>query len=185
MNYSEFIEILQKKIKRKVTHAELAEILDCSRANISKKVINDKSEVTMSELIKIQEYFDVNLLNAVSISPKQIIKREFEVESAIYNWGSRLNLIAKYNGFSDYEMAKILNIKESRYNLIALKSPEPKISELNAIKSNFDVDIDDILYDTNGLFVKLKQKLEDEKNNYDNLSPKEKEEFRRFLKLKN
>lgn len=185
MNYADFIELLQQKIKRKITHVEIAEILQCTRANISKKVLNEKSEVTISDLTKLQEYFEVEILKSEIISPKQIISRELEVESSVLNWGLRLDIIAKYNGLSDYEMSKILNIKESRYNSIILKNLEPKLSELNAIKANFDVEIDDLLYDEKGLFKKLKQKIDDEKFAYDSLSQKEKEEFKLFLKWKN
>ena len=184
MNYADFLELLQKTIKKKVTHLEIAEILECSRANISKKALNN-SEVTVSELVKIENYFGVSLMKTRHIFPKQVVSRDLEIEGAILDWGARLGLVAKYNGLSDFEMAKILNIKESRYNAILLKSLEPKISELNAIKANFDINIDDILYDTEGLFEKLKIKIEEEKMTFDSLSLKEKEEFKRFLKLKN
>ncbi len=182
MNYFDFVEKLQMQIKRKVTHDEIADILSCSRANISKKILNKKSEVTISDLIKIEDYFGISLLTGSMPSPERIISRDSKLACDISKWGVRLDLIAKYNGLSDSEMAKILNIKESRYNSIVLKGLEPKISELNAIKSNFNINIDYLLYDENGFFESFKQKLYDDEFRFNSLSPREKEAFKKFLK---
>lgn len=65
------------------------------------------------------------------------------------NWGKRLGQILSENKETPYSFSKRTGIKESRIENFILDSHEPRVSELNAIKSNVDISIDWLLYGEN------------------------------------
>ncbi len=74
-----------------------------------------------------------------------LIKNEKPVEN-FKSWGKRLSKILAENEETPYDFAKRTGIKESRIESFILDSVEPTISEINSIKSNVDVSIDELLY---------------------------------------
>lgn len=74
-----------------------------------------------------------------------LVKNEKPIEN-FKNWGKRLSKILAENEETPYNFAKRTGIKESRIESFILDSVEPTISEINAIKSNVDVSIDELLY---------------------------------------
>ena len=62
MNYIELLDNLQKLIPdRKIRQADIARGLGTSTSNLSQKFNNPKSEVTISDLEKIQKFLGVEL----------------------------------------------------------------------------------------------------------------------------
>lgn len=61
-------------------------------------------------------------------------------------WGKRLGMLLTENEETPYTFSKRTGIKESRIEKFILDSIEPTISEINAIKCNVDVSIDELLY---------------------------------------
>ena len=74
-----------------------------------------------------------------------LVKNEKATEN-FKSWGKRLSKILAENEETPYNFAKRTGIKESRIESFILDSVEPTISEINAIKSNVDVSIDELLY---------------------------------------
>lgn len=74
-----------------------------------------------------------------------LVKNEKPIEN-FKNWGKRLSQILAENEETPYNFAKRTGIKESRIECFILDSAEPTMSEINAIKSNVDVSIDELLY---------------------------------------
>lgn len=62
------------------------------------------------------------------------------------NWGNRLNKILAENEETPRDFSKRTGIKESRIEDFILNSAEPTMSEINSIKSNIDVSIDELFY---------------------------------------
>lgn len=62
------------------------------------------------------------------------------------NWGKRLGQILSENEETPYGFAIRTGIKESRIEKFILNSDEPTLDEVNAIKCNVDVSIDELLY---------------------------------------
>lgn len=181
MLLSELLTTLQNSIKdRQVTQVDLANILEVTRATISKR-IKTNSEVTVSELQKIQDYFEVSLLPQRDQFPTQVINRGIEVDCMTIDSGERINLIAKFNGLIEEEMAVIMEIPFNRYKKL-INGELPTIQELNKIKSNFNVSTDDILYDERGLFKRLKIKIEQDKLEMEKLTPAQRIKLKEMMK---
>lgn len=62
------------------------------------------------------------------------------------NWGNRLAKILSENKETTYSFSKRTGIPEHRIERFILDSIEPTIRELNSIKSNVDISIDELLY---------------------------------------
>lgn len=143
-------------------------------------------------LEKLIKDFDVNInyiftgegkiFNTKNINPLQIPERKMDVECMKLDFGERLYLIQKFNGKTDEEMAEILSMSLIRYYEITNESKSLTLKECDVIKANFDVSIDDILYDENGFFKILEKEMKKEKEAFESLTPTEREAFKRFLK---
>lgn len=79
-----------------------------------------------------------------------------QLTNAINYWGKRLEFIQKENNFTNEEFANLLNMKLDRFLSICLHSKEPTLKELINIKSNFDIQIDDLLFDEDNIFFEDK-----------------------------
>ena len=141
MNYATFIDELQNLINRKVTHSEIAEVLNCGRANISKKVNTPTSEVTVTDLFKIQEFYNVifpqfSLQNTLQPKDNEQVLKNFE------HFGARLNEIQGELGYLDKAMARIMGIDEKRYMRIKLGKEDATAEQLAWLASKVDVSLD-------------------------------------------
>lgn len=143
-------------------------------------------------LEKLIKDFDVNInyiftgegefFNTKDINPLQIPERNMDVECMKLDFGERVYLIQKFNGKTDKEMAEILSMSLTRYYEITNESKNLTLKECDAIKANFDISIDDILYDENGFFKILEKEMKKEKEAFESLTLEEREAFKKFLK---
>lgn len=62
------------------------------------------------------------------------------------NWGKRLGQILAENKETPYAFSKRTGISENRIEKFILDSVDPTMEEINAIKSNVDVSIDELFY---------------------------------------
>lgn len=62
------------------------------------------------------------------------------------DWGNRLNKILAENELTLHDFSKKTGIKEHRLEDFVLNSAEPTMSEINLIKSNIDISIDELFY---------------------------------------
>ncbi len=147
MIFRELQENLQNLIPdKRISQTELANILNMTRANISLRVKNN-SEVTVSELQKIENYYGVSLYkknNKIVLLPKYNLGVQYDLD----NWGKRLlKLQVASNILDDKAFAKTLGISTKRLDDLVRKNKYPTGDEILAIKINFsNTNIDWLLF---------------------------------------
>lgn len=73
-------------------------------------------------------------------------KNNFHLIKNLATFYKRFNLLQKENNLNDFQMAKLLDIPESRIEKLGLGKTLPVFEELNKIKFCFDVSIDWLLF---------------------------------------
>lgn len=131
---------------KKISQTDIANVLNMTRANISLRVKNN-SEVTVSELQKLEQYFGVSLYKSslnVVLTPKYKLSVQYELD----NWGKRLlKLQVAANILDDKVFAKMLGISVKRLDALVRKNKYPTGEEILAIKTHFaDTNIDWLLF---------------------------------------
>ena len=102
--------------------------------------------------IKMQNAYNVNINwlltnnGAIFNSSNDLKKTKNNIHNRVTSFFHRLKEIQTSNKLLDKELAKILEISEKRYLSISLGKEEPTLKEINNIKTNFNVDIDWLLY---------------------------------------
>lgn len=141
MNFHELLSGLQNLIKdRKIRQIDIARALETSKSNICQKFINN-SEVSVSELLKVQDYFGVEIFikNESTIDEKRIQGRTF---------GERLNYLMAENNLTVDKLANDLEISQSFIERLGLDKVEPDLRVLRKLKEYFNVSLD-LLVDGN------------------------------------
>ncbi len=131
---------------RKISQTDIANVLNMTRANISLRVKN-KSEVTVSELQKLERHFGVSLYKSplpITLTPKYNLGIQYDMD----NWGKRLlKLQVAANILDDKVFARMLGISVKRLDDLVRKNKYPTGQEILAIKTNFsDTNIDWLLF---------------------------------------
>ena len=144
MNYQELIEILEEKTGKRVFGSTLADVLGGSKQNMNQKVRNPNSEVTVSELVKIEAEFGVQIYRSGSYSGER--QNDTSLGERLKGFGVRLSEIQEKHNFLDREMATLLKISEKEYIQLVLGKKLPTLEILSAIKQNFKVFIDELLW---------------------------------------
>ncbi len=137
----------------------LGDKLNMSRAAIAAAEAG-KNGFSQDTLYKLSKIFNINLNYLISNNGEMfisscenthiILKNDKSVKN-FKNWGDRLTNILTENNLTPHDFSKLTSIKESRIDRFILDSIEPTIAEINAIKNNVDVCIDELLYGENTL----------------------------------
>lgn len=186
MNILQLLEALQNLIpNKKITQAEIARVINSSRANVNDR-IKRKSEVSVSELQKIEEYYNVQIYKS-PVRQKSVERIVSEDNAKIWReeFGDRLDMLQKYFEYSNEKMAEILSLSPHSYLSIIIGKLKPNITLLDSIKDNFSgFTIDEILYDSGKTFETKLQKKSDDKIEIDvnNLSPEKIAQIKAILK---
>ncbi len=143
MNFNELQAILQNLTNKKISLAEIGRILGLTRSNISKRA-QSKSEVTVSELKKIEEHLGISIYQSGVYSGER--QNDTAVDEKSSQFGSRLSELQAQHNFLDREMAQLLKISEKDYGRLVVNKIQPDLDILNRIKQNFKVSIDYLLY---------------------------------------
>lgn len=144
MNFIELQEDLQNLISNfKITQMSIANVLNLSRQTMSKRV-KLNTEVSVSELQKIENYFGVSLYKSGNNSGER--QNDTSIPDKVQNFGQRLTEIQDKNEYLDIDMAKLLNISREQYNDIVNGNKTPDLNTLNRIKQCFKISIDWLLY---------------------------------------
>ena len=144
MNFTELQEDLQNLIpNHKITQMSIANVLNLSRQAMSKRVKFD-TEVTISELQAIENYFGVELYKTHAYSLER--QNDTSVDEKSSQFGKRLSELQAKHNFLDREMAQLLKISEKDYLKLVVGKIQPDLNILNRIKQNFKVSIDYLLY---------------------------------------
>lgn len=133
---------------------EFANFLGATRSYIS-LIEKDKSKLSVENLVKLLLNKNVNLnfllcgIGEPFINECEnthiFIKNEKTILN-FRNWGSRLSKILADNQETPYDFSKRTKISESRIEKFILDSEAPTMNEINAIKSNIDISIDELFY---------------------------------------
>lgn len=143
MDFIELQEEISKISAKKASLAEFGRILDLSRSNISLRARNN-SEVTVTELQKLESFYGVSLYKTVSNSGER--QNDTSVDEKSSQFGKRLSELQEKHNFLDREMATLLKISEKEYLKLVVGKLEPNLQILNRIKQNFKISIDYLLY---------------------------------------
>lgn len=148
MNYNALQKLIEKKTNETVSRAKIAEIIGTSRQNINTKFNNPKSEVSVSELIKLEKHFKVSLYPGWKSEP--ILNPDFSlaVEYELNLWGKRLLMLQVTSKMLENSVfSKYLDISEKRLDDFIRKNKYPNGEELLKIKTRFSkTDIDWLLF---------------------------------------
>lgn len=152
MNILELQQDLQNFTGEKISQTDLG----IAMGNLKRQTVNTRiknnSEVTVTELINAQAYYDAKLYVRTDNEDIQITENSGErqndtqVEQKSSQFGKRLSELQAKHNFLDREMAKLLDINERTYISIVVGKKQPDIAVLNRIKQNFKVSIDYLLY---------------------------------------
>lgn len=63
MNYSELKSKIDNYLNTNVSQAKIAKALDTTVQNLNKKIKNTNTEVTLSDIYKVENYFKISILN--------------------------------------------------------------------------------------------------------------------------
>lgn len=144
MNFIELQEDLQNLIPNfKITQMSIANVLNLSRQTMSKRV-KLNTEVSVSELQKIENYFGVSLYKSGNNSGER--QNDTSIPDKVQKFGYRLAEIQDKHEYLDKDMAKLLKISEEEYIDIKMGDIPPDINVLNRIKQCFKVSVDWLLY---------------------------------------
>lgn len=144
----------QIRMNLRLSQEAFGEEIGLTRAGIA-AVEGNKNKFSQDVLYKLLKQFNINLNYLISGQGEMfineckythtILKNNESLEN-FKNWGNRLTNILTQNNLTPYEFAKLTRIKESRIDKFILKSDMPTIEEINAIKNNVDISIDELLY---------------------------------------
>lgn len=175
-----------KKIRCALNLSQTAfgEQIGLSRAGIA-AVEADKNKFSQDILYKLSMLFNINLNYLICgkgdmfivtcDNTHELIKNEVPLENFM-TWGKRLSKILDENDESAYDFSKRTGIHIARLDDFILDSIPPTIEEVNAIKSNIDILIDELLYGESNTKSTQSSKIE--------LSTNEILEIKEFLKNK-
>ena len=144
---------LQNLIGRKISQTELG----IAMGNLKRQTVNTRiknnSEVTVSELLNAQSYFNAILFARTDNTENKFIKNsllrrnDISINQKILQIENRLNEIQQKNEYLDKDMAKLLKISENDYNEIKSGKKNFELNTITRIKQLFEVSIDWLLFD--------------------------------------
>lgn len=170
--YKEMVESIPPQ--HKVTNTLLGRVLNTSSQNISKRIKNN-SELTTSELTKLEAAFGVFRFETEISNSNSLSLRSTNFDEEFSTWGTRLQKVQAKNGLSDNEMARLLNISHDLWSEILCNEANPSIDLIKTIVAKFDVDL-------NWLFLAQSPQKESTTNSdvINSLSP---DKFSKLMKL--
>ncbi len=140
MDFYELLNDLQNLIKdRKVRQIDIANALNTSKSNISQKFINN-SEVSVSELLKVQDYFGVKIF----VKMDELANYDSTL-AGFKTFSERLNYLMAENNLTVDKLAKDLGVSESLIEKLGLGKAEPDLKILQKLKAYFKVTIDSLV----------------------------------------
>ena len=153
MNFTELLATLQIFTNNnKLRQADIARGLKTSTSNLSQKFSNPKSEVSISDAEKVQDYLGIKWLVRADNPDIHISdnsgerQNDLSVKNKIESLGQRYGQLQDQHEYLDKDMAKLLDISEDDY--ISMKCGEvmPNIDVLVKTKQRFKISIDWILF---------------------------------------
>ena len=145
----------------------------------------------------LNEKYGYSIIWVMSGKGSKFIERKYTLEPRIAiddelsykrrNYGDRIDFLRKKSDYSVKKMADFGKITEKEYIKIISDSPFPyNPAFIENITANFDTTVDDLLYDSNGIFKEAMtdKKEGDSLNNIDfeSLSPDIKLKIKKILK---
>lgn len=152
MNILELQQDLQNFTGEKISQTDLG----IAMGNLKRQTVNTRiknnSEVTVTELINAQAYYDAKLYVRTDNEDIQITENsgerqnDIQVDQKSSQFGKRLSELQAKHNFLDREMSILLKISENDYIKLITGKIKPDLDILNRLKQNFKVSIDYLLY---------------------------------------
>lgn len=153
MNFTEFLATLQIFTNNsKLRQADIARGLNSSTSNLSQKFSNPKSEVSISDAEKVQDYLGIKWLVRADNPDVYVCdnsgerQNDLSLNNKIESLGQRFGQLQDQHEYLDKDMAKLLDISEDDYIAIKCGEALPNIEILHKTKQHFKVSIDWLLY---------------------------------------
>ena len=146
MRYNElFTKLTYLTGLNNIKQSDIGELIGMDKAAVNKRAKNN-SKFSEDEIKKIESRYNINFSDISVVRNTFSRQNDTEIKSEIYKSSERLAVIQEKNNLSDIEFAKLLGLYVQEYN--ELKSGERQItlSVLNAVKQNFQVSADWLLY---------------------------------------
>ena len=110
MNFLELQDTLQNLTNQKIFLADFAKILDCGKANISKRAKNN-SEITVSELQKIEKYYGVSIYKPeLAKEPELLPDFNLGIQYDFDQWGKRMLMLQVASKILDSKELSLIHI---------------------------------------------------------------------------
>lgn len=139
---------LQNLIGKSVSQTELGIAMGNLKRQTVHTRIKNCSEVTVTELLNAQEYFQTKLVtfadeDNVYISSNTLQPKENEQILGNYQFfGQRLDKVQEELGYLDKAMGRLMGVDEKRYMRIKLGKEEATVEQLVRLASKVDVSLD-------------------------------------------
>lgn len=153
MNFAEFLANLQNFTNNcKLRQADIARGLNTSTSNLSQKFSNPKSEVSISDAEKVQDYLGIKWLIRADNPDIYVCdntgerQNDLSLNNKIESVGQRYGQLQDQHDYLDKDMAKLLNISEDDYISIKCGDALPNIEILTLTKQKFKVSVDWLLF---------------------------------------
>lgn len=138
---------LQYLTKQIITQAEVADILGLTKGAVNNRII--RGNIFSDEEIKVLESrYNVSLeqfKEKLKCNSLEIVNNKESIEH-YQTFRKRLIKIQSVNEMDDKEFSEKIGITEARFEKLSIGIAQPDIDLLNALKLNFDVSIDWLLY---------------------------------------
>lgn len=169
----EYKEMLEEVSNHKVTNALLGKALNTSSQNISKR-IKGNSELTTSELSKLESCFGVYKIDEREFNSSNSLKRrKTNLSEEFKTWTTRLEKVQAFNSLDEESMAQVLNISLEEYENILYENANIPLNFIKSLVENFEVDL-------NWLFSAASSKTS---TNSDLINSLPSDKFQKLLKL--
>lgn len=109
MYFKDLQTTLQNLKNERITYKKIASALGVTIGAVSQRLKNDKSQVRLDEIKKLENYFAVNLQNPDEVyNYNRALQRSADIMNSV---GERLQAVRKYLNLLVTDVAKELNIK--------------------------------------------------------------------------
>lgn len=141
-----------RKLRGDISQTRIAQELDISQTAYNKWESN-KSKPSISNLLKLSQYYNKNLYNLIGIETNNHKENTMSI-------GTRLSQLRKQKNLSSSQVAQKLDISEIVYNKLENDEAKPEMDLLKKISDLYEIEIFDLLKSENSSIILYNNKIE-------------------------